>query len=506
MTKMLDDRFCKLLKGKICEIISSFSYIIIFVLLSSSISEAYGQENPICERKTLKIGVEEESVEPFLFTKLVDGQTRKIGLDMDLIKQVLLKECPDLRVDWKMAPFHELFNRLRDEQFDLIISAITIDVPDKERDSGISYSHPYYKDAGLTLAIKRNNGVKDELDIGLSNALKNKVIYLKKGTTSQKYAEKHNYRFKYPKEPGAGIEKVFSFADQNGGRIIIYDYPSLFYLLEIEKKFSDWEIYKRAGQRYFLTEEQYGIGVREEDRQLLSDINQVLDQHINDIKKLEDKWFNNSNIPVQADFAKEPAIQNAENFVIHISSVRDVLSKFIIDGSFNLTNKEVDETTFIGSLKWEGITFYRAWIGPDAWYYNFISDYKYTAGPSITKKRSRTKGEKTETTINSLNIDFISTKFEATMFWGKLKPFFELDPIGYTILKTKEANIETGVANFTENPAPRGTYTISYGATIPVIDNKVSFEVKHQIIYPWRDFLENEIERSVTLGIQIFLF
>lgn len=95
-----------------------------------------------------------------------------VGFDIDLMNAI--GKAAGLTVEFQSLPFDGIIPALQANTVDAAISAITIT---PERQTTVSFSHPYFK-AGLAIAVR-----KDNTDITALNSLQNRKIAVQIGTT-----------------------------------------------------------------------------------------------------------------------------------------------------------------------------------------------------------------------------------------------------------------------------------------------------------------------------------
>jgi ABC-type amino acid transport substrate-binding protein len=291
--------------------------VVIGLGLLPAAGRALADEGTCPKDTSVSIGVESGTTAPFTFSKDADGATaRKLGIDIDVIsalKRALKSSCGEARITVQQAPFEQLFDRLTAGQFDLLVSAITINAPAKER-KGVTYSIPYYGKAGLVLAYPKDTEIakalrkdrahwRQALKTGSGTAGKEKVtVYVKKGTTSQTFAKTDaaSWEVKAVRVPNA--ESLFARAGTGEGRLVLFDAPAVRYLLcGADPRFSElargWAILGEDGKDgceapRHLTREQYGVAVRADDVDTLRWVNLALYNLLKDPREVtgEGEW------------------------------------------------------------------------------------------------------------------------------------------------------------------------------------------------------------------------
>ncbi|CAI4032346.1 PBPb domain-containing protein [Nitrospira tepida] len=109
----------------------------------------------VCARKRLRVGISVEPFRPFVFPAVfTDEGLRITGMDVDLVRELasaLERRCG--REDPVIPTLHlvrvrDQFVELNENKLDLIVSAVTANVP-LEQAAGIAYSIPYYDDGAI---------------------------------------------------------------------------------------------------------------------------------------------------------------------------------------------------------------------------------------------------------------------------------------------------------------------------------------------------------------------
>lgn len=210
---------------------------------------------------------------PFEFIE--DNEER--GFDIDLMDAVASRLGVD--VDYVDANFDTIFQQLAAGDFDAIISAITIT---EERAETVAFSDPYFE---ATQALVVPSGS----EIASVDDLAGKEVGAQAGTTGLAYANENftdSTITEFPDYPAAftsletgGLDAVLAdlaFADEG-----VRDNDALEIVEEID------------------TDEQYGIGVQQENEALLDAINEALAEIIADgtYEDIFTDWFPEAEIP-----------------------------------------------------------------------------------------------------------------------------------------------------------------------------------------------------------------
>ncbi len=127
----------------------------------------------IKERGKLVVGADV----PYGVMEFFDESGNPVGIDVDIAKEIISKIGVELEI--KTMPFDDLFGAVKNEEVDVVISAITIT---PERQEEMLFSIPYF-DGGLVVVVGSDNR-----DINVPEGLKDKKVGVLKGTTGEDFA------------------------------------------------------------------------------------------------------------------------------------------------------------------------------------------------------------------------------------------------------------------------------------------------------------------------------
>jgi polar amino acid transport system substrate-binding protein len=215
---------------------------------------------PACSCTTGKItvGTDASSI-PFEFVNVDNGKIQ--GFDIDLMNAIAASE--ELEVEYVKVQFDTLLDDLAACKYDAAISSITIT---KDREKTMLFSDPYFT-AGQVVVVRKDNG-----DIKSRDNLGGKLVGVKTATTGSIEAEKiTGIHVKEYDDIGE------AYNDLMKGKIdaVIYDNSLAQYFIN-----SNPDVLKAVGT--LLTDENYGIAVCKDKKQLLNKIN-------NGLKAVRDK-------------------------------------------------------------------------------------------------------------------------------------------------------------------------------------------------------------------------
>ncbi|WP_088067545.1 amino acid ABC transporter substrate-binding protein [Gottfriedia luciferensis] len=208
-----------------------------------------------------------------------DDKGNVVGFDIDLAKEVFKRENMKVTfqpIDWTMKE-----TELVSGNIDAIWNGYSIT---NDRKKKVNFSKPYLKNRQVIITLA-NSSIKTKQD------LKGKNVGIQDGSSSLDAVNKDQ-------------KLVKSF---NGGKPVLYENNNQA-LMDLESKRVDvvvadetlarYYINKRGQQKYKILddnfgEEEYGIGVRKDDKALVEKINKQIDAMKKDgtYNKIYKKWF-----------------------------------------------------------------------------------------------------------------------------------------------------------------------------------------------------------------------
>ncbi|MBR5914173.1 MAG: transporter substrate-binding domain-containing protein [Selenomonadaceae bacterium] len=248
-----------------------FAFVSLFAFLTAAFVFGGNINNKVfASAKVLKVGVNVGYV-PFEFK--TDNKKELQGFDIDLIKAVA--EKMNCKVEFHDYVFDDLIDALNKNEVDVIISAMTIT---GERKAQILFSDPYFN-SGLAIVANSNSKINSLSD------LEGKIIFVESGTTGADIAKK--VKNANVLEFDNLMDKFLIIKHWNGAALIT-DRPVIEYVLSSDKNINGLKI---SGKN--LTNEEYGIGIRNSDTKLHQEINNALKNLKNsgEYNKIYNKWF-----------------------------------------------------------------------------------------------------------------------------------------------------------------------------------------------------------------------
>jgi len=263
-----------------------FIIVILIILIGASLGYSYIKmqqvkmqvakektaTNPNSTSNILTIGV--DSTYPPM--ESINSSGQYVGFDVDMGNMI----GKDLgkKVVWKTVVFSDIFNDLNKNDYDIVISSITI-TPAREK--FVDFSIPYLN-AGEVLIVKKASSSADKI-IETAADFNGKKIGVQTGTTDQTEALKlfpPNLVIQYP-------SNIPALADLQDGKIdaIITDLPDAIGVVQANH---DLRIATNP-----LDKEFYGIALRKNETQLKNQINGVLTNMQNEgiLQQLTNKWL-----------------------------------------------------------------------------------------------------------------------------------------------------------------------------------------------------------------------
>ncbi len=201
-----------------------------------------------------------------------DDTNSLVGFDIDFGNAIGQKL--GMNVEWVTTAWDGILPALKSGKFDMIISALSIT---EERKKEIGYSKPYIAGGPIIIINKDNTSIKSSED------LKDKVIGVQLGSTSEFAANKIN-GVKEVKKYNKVTEALMDLKAKRIDTVVADDQVGRYYAgLDANK-------YYVIGK---LNEEPFGIGFRKEDTVLINAIQKAIDDLKVDgtLSKISLKWF-----------------------------------------------------------------------------------------------------------------------------------------------------------------------------------------------------------------------
>jgi polar amino acid transport system substrate-binding protein len=208
-----------------------------------------------------------------------DNKGEIVGFDVDLAKEVGKRIDKDVKfqpIDWSMKE-----TELNSGNIDLIWNGYTITDERKEK---VSFTNPYLANRQVIITLSNSN-------INTKDDLKDKKVAAQNGSSS---VDAINKEPKLVKEFNGGKPILFetnndAFMDLEAGRVDA---------IVADEILARYYIKQRGSEKYNVIQddfgkEEYGIGVRKQDKELVENINKALEDMKKDgaSAKISEKWF-----------------------------------------------------------------------------------------------------------------------------------------------------------------------------------------------------------------------
>jgi len=197
------------------------------------------------------------------------------GLDVDIGTEI----AKDLGYDakWIKSPFERLFDLLANGEVELIISAISI-TPDRKKD--FAFSEPYFETANTIARRKDNEAIKD------LKSLSGKKAGVQSSSTGHKFMESRAASMNVTIEKFATLDDALGALNRTEVDAVVGHEHILAY--SISKSYANLTT---LGVR--LTEEQYGVVARKNEKELLASVNATIGRlkKSGELEVLRKKWF-----------------------------------------------------------------------------------------------------------------------------------------------------------------------------------------------------------------------
>lgn len=213
----------------------------------------------------------------------LDEDGNFVGFDIDLM--LAIAEDAGFEVEFINAPFDTIFTALAEGEFDAVISASTIT---EEREEIVDFSDPYFV-ASQSISVS----IEDAEDIADPEDLAGLTVGVQLGTTGDQYATEELDGAEVLRFDTAPL--AFQALGQGDVDAVIVDTPTSEEILATTPELEATIV----GEP--LTEEFYGIAVREDFPELLDAINLSLANVIEDgtYAEIFEEWFD---VPPTEDF------------------------------------------------------------------------------------------------------------------------------------------------------------------------------------------------------------
>ena len=234
-----------------------------------------GKEGPdamaaMTKNKVVRIAMDAVNL-PFGFGSGTGVQGFDVDIGIEIAKDL------GFEPKWIKAPFEKLFDLLANGEVEIVISAISI-TPERRKD--FAFSESYYDSANTIARRKDNEKIKDLA------SLSGKKVGVQTSSTGQKFLESRSGSLNVSIVKFQTLDDALGALNRTEVDAVVGDLPILTY--SIYKSFSNL---MTLGNR--LTEEQYAVAVRKNERELLAKVNATISRlkKSGELEVLRKKWF-----------------------------------------------------------------------------------------------------------------------------------------------------------------------------------------------------------------------
>jgi len=205
-----------------------------------------------------------------------DDAGKNVGFDIELANA--LGEKLGKKVEFVPTAWTAIFSALESEKYDVIISSLSIT---EERKKTLEYTRPYIANNQVIVVKKDTQGISSEKD------LKDKIVCVQMGTTSDEACKEFNKVTPF-KEYKQYEKMTEALSELKIGRVdaLVADLVVAKYF--VAKDPSSYTIVNTT-----LPNEPIGAAVKKGNTELQQKLDKALEEIMNDgtLKKISEKWF-----------------------------------------------------------------------------------------------------------------------------------------------------------------------------------------------------------------------
>ncbi|QXL85744.1 amino acid ABC transporter substrate-binding protein [Comamonas sp. NLF-1-9] len=205
-----------------------------------------------------------------------DDKNELVGFDIDMAKEAAKRL--GLEVSFKPIDWSAKEAELSGKRVDVLWNGLTIT---EERKQNIAFTAPYMENHQI-IVVAADSGIKTKAD------LEGKVVGAQEGSSAVDAAKKDEAVFKSFKEFKTFGDNVTALMDLSAGRlqaVVVDEVVGRYYVAKKPDQYSVLD-------EHFGTED-YGVGLRKEDGELLAKLDKVLGDMKQDgaAAKISEQWF-----------------------------------------------------------------------------------------------------------------------------------------------------------------------------------------------------------------------
>lgn len=226
--------------------------------------------NRIQKKGELVIGLDDAF--PPMGYRIADGSL--VGFDIEAAEE--LGRRLGLKIVWQPTAWSGVIHALNSKKFDCIWNGMTIT---PEREKQLAFTKPYIMDGQIVVVRFNEKRFKDYNDLGKT------VIGVQKGSSAIKAVEKLPNAPRKIKEYTDNPKALLDLESGRTDAVVIDNVASRF---AISKRIGKFKILPG-----YISKEPFGIAFRKTDVQLLTVIQQTINQMVQDgtMSKISNKWF-----------------------------------------------------------------------------------------------------------------------------------------------------------------------------------------------------------------------
>ena len=242
--------------------------ILLVVLLAGLLVAGCGNTT----KKKIVVGLD-DNFPPMGFR---DDKNNIVGFDIDMAKEAAKRS--GLEVEFKPIDWNSKEAELNGKRVDVLWNGLTIT---DSRKQNIAFTKPYMENRQI-IVVNADSTIKGKADLA------GKVIGVQDGSSSIEALEKDEATMKSFKELKKYGDNVAALMDLKAGRVDA---------VVVDEVVGRYYITKKAGEYAVLEDnfgsEEYGVGLRKDDKELLEKLQKALDEMKKDgtSATISKKWF-----------------------------------------------------------------------------------------------------------------------------------------------------------------------------------------------------------------------
>ncbi|EAX48446.1 extracellular solute-binding protein, family 3 [Thermosinus carboxydivorans Nor1] len=205
-----------------------------------------------------------------------DDKNNIVGFDVDMAKEAAKRL--GMEVEFKPIDWNSKEAELNGKRVDVLWNGLTIT---EKRKENIAFTKPYMENRQI-IVVNANSPIKSKADLA------GKVVGVQDGSSSVEAVEKDAAALKSFKELKKYPDNVAALMDLKAGRLDA---------VVVDEIVGRYYIAKKPGEYAILADnfgsEEYGVGLRKDDKELLDKLQKVLDEMKKDgtAAKISKQWF-----------------------------------------------------------------------------------------------------------------------------------------------------------------------------------------------------------------------